>query len=636
MKRPIVRNLSIGAGIAVLFAILLIQSQAIDVSQHNRYISQLRQLIERDARLNQTILQARYGMLQHYDPVNQELAALEQLQSHLSSPPAFISRKGQAEIQALLQDYRAFFQQKDELSESFKTQYATLRNSLAYFPIAIATVIEQSSQSPELVRQLNQLLRDVLIYSLTPSQALEITIGNQIETIRNRQSQLPAAVERAELEVALTHAEIVVQHLAPVDSLVESIVELPTVQAGEQLAQAYELHHQRAVRTVIIYRLGLYLLSVAAIIGTAAWIIFKLRQSAAAIRRAEAKYHSIFENSVNGIFQISPQGKIISANPALARIYGYDSPESICASVENADRELYVLPEERAKFKQLVEQRGAVSDFELQAYRQDNTLIWVSESTRAVRDRDGQLLYYEGMVVDITARKQIEDCLRMEQSKSERLLLNILPKEIAEQLKQSSDLLAQSNKEVLIAEQFEQVTILFADIVDFTPLSAQTPAKELVNLLNQIFSLFDGLAQRHRIEKIKTIGDAYMVAGGLPMPRRDHADAIADMALEMQSAIGNLRTDNDRSFQIRIGMNTGPVVAGVIGQQKFIYDLWGDSVNVASRMESSGLPGKIQVTDTTYHLLKDKYEFEERGQIQVKGKGETTTYWLVGRKLCEI
>ncbi|NES24231.1 MAG: response regulator [Symploca sp. SIO3E6] len=222
---------------------------------------------------------------------------------------------------------------------------------------------------------------------------------------------------------------------------------------------------------------------------------------------------------------------------------------------------------------------------------------------------------------DITARKQAEFELRMAQQKSENLLLNILPKKIVEQLQQNTS---------AIAEQFDDVTILFADIVGFTPLSARMTPIELVNLLNQIFSSFDQLTQRHGLEKIKTIGDAYMAAAGLPVPKDDHAEAIADMALDMQQTISQFHGNEGEMFQIRIGIHTGPVVAGVIGTQKFIYDLWGDTVNVASRMESQGEPGKIQLTATTYKRLQDKYLLEERGLIEVKGRGTMTTYWLQG------
>lgn len=213
--------------------------------------------------------------------------------------------------------------------------------------------------------------------------------------------------------------------------------------------------------------------------------------------------------------------------------------------------------------------------------------------------------------------------LQAEQEKSERLLLNILPKAIAEKLKQGWN---------TIADSFAEVTVLFADIVDFTKLSAQVSPTDLVNLLNDIFSTFDRLAEQHGLEKIKTIGDAYMVVGGLPVPTPDHAVAIAEMALDMQQAIAQFNTQREQPFSIRIGINTGPVVAGVIGTHKFTYDLWGDTVNIASRMESQGIIGKIQVTTATYERLRERYKFEDRGLIDVKGKGEMRTYLLLDRQ----
>lgn len=220
-------------------------------------------------------------------------------------------------------------------------------------------------------------------------------------------------------------------------------------------------------------------------------------------------------------------------------------------------------------------------------------------------------------------RKQAEAVIRIEQEKSEKLLLNILPKVIADRLK---------GEENTIAEYFAETTVLFADLVGFTPLSASMSPIALVNLLNQLFSAFDHLSHQYGLEKIKTIGDAYMVVGGIPISRPDHAVAIAMMALEMQNEINKFNTRMNKNFTIRIGIHSGPVVAGVIGIKKFIYDLWGDTVNLASRMESHSLPGKIQVSDATYELLKDQFFFEERGLIEVKGRGEINTYFLVGKR----
>lgn len=212
--------------------------------------------------------------------------------------------------------------------------------------------------------------------------------------------------------------------------------------------------------------------------------------------------------------------------------------------------------------------------------------------------------------------------LRIEREKSERLLLNILPEPIVARLKRG---------EAPIADGFEEATVLFADLVGFTQLSAVTPAKELVAMLNEIFSSFDRLAERYGLEKIKTIGDAYMAVAGLPTPRSDHAETAADMSLDIVKTIAQFRAEAGKPLSIRVGINTGPVVAGVIGNNKFSYDLWGDTVNTASRMESHGVPDSISVTAAVYERLRHKYVFEERGILRIKNKGEMRVYLLKAR-----
>jgi class 3 adenylate cyclase len=212
--------------------------------------------------------------------------------------------------------------------------------------------------------------------------------------------------------------------------------------------------------------------------------------------------------------------------------------------------------------------------------------------------------------------------LQREKERSERLLLNVLPRSIAARLKQHED---------VIADGFPEVTVLFADLVDFTRRSQRSSPQQVVQFLDELFTAFDQLAKRHGLEKIKTIGDAYMVAGGLPDPRSEHAQAVADMALAIRDEVAGRSDPSGQPLQLRIGIDTGPVVAGVIGTDKFSYDLWGDTVNTASRMESTGLPGCIQVTARTYQRLGDGYRFQRRGLVAVKGKGEMVTYFLVGR-----
>ncbi|HUJ76710.1 MAG TPA: adenylate/guanylate cyclase domain-containing protein [bacterium] len=218
--------------------------------------------------------------------------------------------------------------------------------------------------------------------------------------------------------------------------------------------------------------------------------------------------------------------------------------------------------------------------------------------------------------------EEAEAQLAVERGKSEALLLNILPPLIAERLR---------GQESTIAEGFAEVTVLFADIVGFTRISAGMAPQRVVDLLNSVFSAFDGLATERGLEKIKTIGDAYMVAGGLPDHRPDHAEAVADMALAMVEAVRAFRHDTGEPLSIRVGINTGPVVAGVIGKTKYIYDLWGDTVNTASRMESHGVPGEIQVTEATRRALGDRFVFLDRGEIEIKGKGLMPVFLLRGR-----
>ncbi len=349
------------------------------------------------------------------------------------------------------------------------------------------------------------------------------------------------------------------------------------------------------------------------------------KQAESTLRQTEERYRSIFENSVKGLFQTTPDGRYLSANPALARIYGFQSPEELIANLVDVNQHFYVDASRRDKFLELMQVNERVSHFESQVYRQDGGIIWISENVHVVQDAQGKPLYYEGSVVDITERRVWEEALRYQQECTEELLLNILPEPIAERLK---------FWESTIADSFAAVTVLFADLVNFTEFSAEMPPPKLVALLNKIFSKFDQLADKHGLEKIKTIGDAYMVVGGLPTPCDDHAEAIAQMALDMQQEITNFKRDNGEPFSLRIGIHTGPVVAGVIGMKKFAYDLWGDTVNVASRMESQGMAGKIQVTAAIYEQLQDKYVFEKREAIQVKGKGEMITYWLKGNKVC--
>jgi class 3 adenylate cyclase len=226
------------------------------------------------------------------------------------------------------------------------------------------------------------------------------------------------------------------------------------------------------------------------------------------------------------------------------------------------------------------------------------------------------LIYLTTVYINDIHRAEID--LEEANGKMENLLLNILPEQIAIRLQ---------NKRDTFADGFAECSVLFADIVGFTRLSANKPAEEIVSLLNDVFGKFDELTEKHGAEKIKTIGDAYMVAAGVPEANIEHASTLAKLALDMQQVVAAYP-----ELQIRIGINSGPVVAGIIGKKRFIYDLWGDTVNLASRMESHGLPDGIQVSEATYQLIKNQFDFEYRGGVNIKDKGVTTTYLLKNSK----
>lgn len=224
----------------------------------------------------------------------------------------------------------------------------------------------------------------------------------------------------------------------------------------------------------------------------------------------------------------------------------------------------------------------------------------------------------------IAAQKQ---AIEHERARADALLVSILPAPIADRLKQAPQ---------TIADRYEQATVLFADVVGFTPLAARVSPEKVVDMLNELFTRFDELAHRHGVEKIKTIGDAYMAVAGVPEPRDDHAEAVAGLALAMRVAIEEIAVRHAHDIRLRIGICSGPVIAGVIGTRKPAYDLWGDTVNTAARMESHGIAGQIQVAESTYRRLNDKFRFQERGVLEIKGKGPMRAWLLEGTSVAAV
>ncbi len=340
------------------------------------------------------------------------------------------------------------------------------------------------------------------------------------------------------------------------------------------------------------------------------------------------KYYRALEQSGNTIVITDIHGNIEYVNPHFVALTGYTLEEA-----KGQNTRIMKSGEQGPEFYQQLWQTiqaGNIWRGEFHNRRKDGSLFWERATIAPIQDDEGNITHYVAVKEDITEIRQLQILAEEEHARAEALLLNILPAEIAQRLK-----LRHSATEP-IADYMPSVSILFADLVDFTAFTASLQPEELVGILDSLFSQFDALVDSYGLEKIKTIGDSYMVAAGVPKACQDHAIQITHLALDMIRVITNVQLqmhgvgENNFAFKIRIGINSGPVVAGVLGRQKFIYDLWGDTVNVASRMESHGQSNMIQVTEATYHLIQDHFICEPRGVIEVKGKGMMPVWVVVG------
>lgn len=355
----------------------------------------------------------------------------------------------------------------------------------------------------------------------------------------------------------------------------------------------------------------------------------RIRDLEARLVESEERYRQVTDTIDEVFWMTDPEkGQMLFISPAYERIWGrtcqslLEDPVSFVEAIHPDDRDRVI-----AAFP---EQARGTYDIEFRIRRSDGELRWIHDRAFPVRDDSGNIHRIVGVAQDITENKRLMHDLEKEKRRSDRLLENILPLSIIEALKGNDKQSSDDRSAPIIAQHIEQATVLFADLVGFTTFAGTHEAAYVVTQLNRIVHIFDGVAERFGVEKIKTIGDCYMLAGGVPDPVPDHARRVAGAALAMKDRLAELNERENQNFVIRIGIHSGPLVAGVIGTRKYVYDLWGDTVNVASRMESSGLPGEIQVTDATRKLLDERFLCETRGIVSIKGKGETKTYFLRG------
>ncbi len=333
-------------------------------------------------------------------------------------------------------------------------------------------------------------------------------------------------------------------------------------------------------------------------------------------------YHEIYDHAPDmHICVQAGSGKIIECNQTLLDRLGYSRDEVMSKKLFDIYH-----PDDFEKVKEnlrVFSSTGMVIHTELRAMKRNGETIEINLNYVPVRDAQGKILYSNATLRDVSELKKAQRALEAEKLRTEELLLNTLPRPIVDRLRKSPS---------VIADRFENASVLFCDIKGFSDIASSTSPDQLISVLNVIFSEFDYLVSFYGLEKIKTIGDAYMVASGLPVPRDDHAEVIAELALEMRSTLDRLNQIFDQPLQVRIGINSGAVIAGVIGKKKFAYDLWGASVNIASRMESHGLVGSIQVGEGTYQLIKDRFVLEDRGEISVKGGERLRAYLLKSKR----
>ncbi|MEA5628125.1 adenylate/guanylate cyclase domain-containing protein [Nostoc sp. UHCC 0251] len=362
------------------------------------------------------------------------------------------------------------------------------------------------------------------------------------------------------------------------------------------------------------------LLQMVGSIGSQISQFIKRKQAEDALVESEERYRDLFENANDLIQCVNASGRFLYVNRAWRETLGYSEAEIVNMNVFDI-----IHPEFKQECLQIfyrVLSGERIGQVKAAFVTKDGQTIFL-EGNINCKFVEGHPVATRGIFRNVTQRVAAEEALRHQQEETERLLLNLLPAAISKPLKEET---------ANIVEDVAHVTVLFADIVGFSEIAASMSAIQLVNLLNSIFSTFDRLTEQHGLQRIKTIGDAYIVVGGLRPRRRDHAQPIAQMALQMQTAIALFNTKNNQNFSIRIGIHSGSVMAGIIDLNKFTCNLWEDTVNIASYMESQGIVGKIQVTEDTYKSLCDEFLFEKRGEIEVQDKGKMTTYLLIGRK----
>ncbi|MEO1300450.1 MAG: adenylate/guanylate cyclase domain-containing protein, partial [Cyanobacteria bacterium J06636_16] len=346
----------------------------------------------------------------------------------------------------------------------------------------------------------------------------------------------------------------------------------------------------------------------------------RLQEEISQRQQADERSRQLFEKAVSGVYRLGPDGKFLAVSEGMAQLYGYESPEAMMATA--TAQTLYANPRQYSEFINRIQVGDLLTGFESEIRRPDETSLWVTETVRALRDDLRNLLYYEGTVTDISDRKKAEDKSRRSLRHSQKLLLSLFPRPIAERVSKKPDR--------AVIDQYDTATVLFADVVGLDALAQTMPPSDFLKFINQIFVGFNRLAEKFHVEPIKTLGTGYVAIAGVPTPTPNHALAMAEFALRLQNSMSKYRTQ-EQALTLRIGIHSGPLLAGIIGPKRLSYDIWGDTVTTAQCLEQEGTNNNIQISSTTYELVKSHYACEQGGQIDLADGRRLVTYWLQSR-----
>ena len=342
-----------------------------------------------------------------------------------------------------------------------------------------------------------------------------------------------------------------------------------------------------------------------------------LQEAISQQQQADEKSRQLLGKSVSGVYRLGPDGRFLAVSEDMAQLYGYDSPGKMMANA--TIQRLYVNPRQYNEFIYRIQVNDLLTGFESEIRRPDGTSLWVTETAQAVRDDLSNLLYYEGTVIDISDRKKAEDKSRRNLRHSQKLLLSLFPRPVAERVSQKP------NRAVI--DRYDDATVLFAHLGGVDALAQAMPPVNFLKFVNQIFAGFNRLTEKFQIEPIKTVGTGYIAIAGAPTLDPNHALAMAEFALQLQDCLSKYRTQ-DQALTLKIGIHSGPVLAGIIGPKRLSYDIWGDTVTTAQCLEQECTEDSIQISSTTYELVKSRYSCEQSGQIDRSDGSRLATYWL--------